>query len=110
GYCRMAAKLLKRTRVDFPSQGGARFGKGSGTVLEHEGELHARVAGLLVKRLPKLMKEGRKFGMLRMQQPDNFSHVRRDLAVERVGFLDVDARTFVADDDVSLSGHHGILG
>ena len=48
--------------------------------------------------------------MLGLQQPDNFSHVRRDLAVERIGFLDVDARTFVADDDVALNEHHGVFG
>ena len=106
----VGAQGLECGSVELPRKCAADFGDGGNPVFEKKTEFHASVAALLVQRVAE---EAEKRGQLWVrgeEEPRDLADVCRDVVIEGGGLLDVDARAFGADDNITEDNDGGVFG
>ena len=101
GDGRVGAEFLKFGGRQFPSQRAADVGEGGDAVYEEEAEARLGVTGGFVEGRAEGTEEVVELFVLWVEEPSHALDMAHDIGFERAAFLHVDARAFLADDDVA---------
>ena len=106
----MGAEFLEFGGCQFPSQRAANVGEGGDAVFEEETEARLGVTGGFVECRAQGAEEVVELFVLWVEEPGHAFDVAHHIGFERAAFLHVDARAFLADDDVAEDDDLRVFG